>query len=62
MKTYLVKEYGGYMDGDTSYKIVKEDKLKDLNNFGDFIRVYELKPSRPLSKKKLKDLGISFIN
>jgi hypothetical protein len=50
------------MDGDTSYKIVKENKLKHLNNFGDFIAVYEIKPSKRLSKEKLKALGISFIN
>jgi hypothetical protein len=62
LKTYLVKEYGGYMDGDTSYKIVKENKLKHLHNFGDFIAVYEIKPSKRLSKEKLKALGISFIN
>jgi hypothetical protein len=62
MKTYLVKEYGGCMDGDTSYKIVKGDKLKYLNNFGDFIAVYELKQSKRLSKEKLKALGVSFIN
>jgi len=50
------------MDADTSYKIVKEDKLKHLNNFGDFISVYEIKPSKRLTKEKLKALGVSFIN
>jgi hypothetical protein len=62
MKMYLIKECGGYKHGDASYKIVQENKLKHVNNFGDFMRVYELKPSKPLSKQKLKSLGIAFIN
>jgi hypothetical protein len=49
------------MDSDTTYSIMKENKLKNIKHFGDFVTVYELKTSRPLSKKKMKSLGIRFM-
>jgi hypothetical protein len=62
MKSYLVKEYGdGMMGAGPEYYILKKKELEHVNYFGDFLDVYELVTPKPISKKKMKDLGIPFM-
>jgi hypothetical protein len=62
MKTYVLIDYSdSRMGAQSSYHFLKENQLKHYNTYGDFVKVYELANSRPLSEKKMKELGIPFM-
>lgn len=62
MKTYIVQAYcNGGMGVGPTYRLMKENELKRVKYYGDFLTVYELATPRPVSKKKLKELGVPFM-
>ena len=62
MRTFIVEAYGnGGMGAGPTYRIMKENELKNVKYYGDFLNVYELASPRRVSKKMLKELGVPFM-
>ena len=62
MKTYLVKSYSDCgMGMGIDYRIMKQNELKHIDVFGDFVQLYELATPRPVSKRNMRQMGITFI-
>jgi hypothetical protein len=62
MKTYVLIDYSdSRMGAQPNFFFLKENMLKHYNTYGDFVKVYELATPRPLSEKKMKELGIPFM-
>ena len=63
MKTYLVKMYSdSRMGAGPSYRVMKQNELKRIKLFADFVELYELAAPRPVSKRKMKEMGMTFMN
>ena len=63
MKTYLVKMYSdSRMGAGPNYRIMKQNELKRIKLFADFVELYELATPRPVSKRKKKQLGMTFMD
>ena len=62
MKTYLVKMHSdSRMGAGPDYRIMKQNELKQIKLFADFVQLYELATPRPVSKKKMKQMGMTFM-
>lgn len=62
MKKYLaILHADSRMSSIGDYKLVKEEEIKSIKLFGEFVRLYELVQPEPLSKKQGLQLGLRYL-
>jgi hypothetical protein len=63
MKKYLAILYGeSRMGNSAEYRLLKENEIKSLKLYGEFVRLYELTSPNPLSKEQGTQLGLKYLS
>lgn len=61
-KLYLVVIPSASMGGQSSYKLIRENEIKKIKYYGEYVHLYELASDKPIPKEKAKKLGLKFDN
>lgn len=61
-KLYLLVIRNASMYGDSTYKLIRENEIKKIKYYGEYVNLYELASDKPIPKEKAKKLGLKFDN
>lgn len=61
-KLYLAVIPSDSMGGQSSYKLIRENEIKKIKDYGEYVKLYELASDKPIPKEKAKKLGLKFDN
>lgn len=61
-KLYLAVIPSASMGGQSSYKLIRENEIKKIKYYGEYVHLYELASDKPIPKEKAKKLGLKFDN
>lgn len=61
-KLYLAVIPSASMGGSSSYKLIRENEIKKIKYYGEYVHLYELASDKPIPKEKAKKLGLKFDN
>lgn len=50
------------MYGDSTYKLIRENEIKKIKYYGEYVKLYKLASDKPIPKEKAKKLGLKFDN
>lgn len=59
-KIYLAVIPGFGMGESSKHRLIKQEDIKDIPYFGEYVYLYELASNDPISKEEAKRLGLKF--
>lgn len=59
-KLYLAVIPSFGMGEPPTYKLIQKSEIKNIKYYGEYVDLYELASSKPLTKEKAKKLGLQF--
>lgn len=61
-KLYLAVIPSSSMGGSPTYRLMQKSEIKNIKYYGEYVNLYELASSKPITKEKAKKLGLKFDN
>lgn len=59
-KLYLAVIPSSSMGGSSTYRLIGKSEIKNIKYYGEYVNLYELASSKPITKEKAKKLGLQF--